>query len=230
MSNANQWTAPVFNMAGVSVFEDEFPYIPSGDYQVSISETSAWKKKGEQEVSSVIFRMRIAEEGPHKGKSTAKWIGLTVNVGNTRNWKHAYLSCGYKAEGLEANVQPAPEHFLGKTAYIHIESPPLAEGQKLKADDIEVNFLTPQTYAKRKAEAKLVNGNGATATQAFQPSSAAPGLPAAPSVATGTVTGPVTVAPQPPGSGGSLFGAPPAPPASAAAAPAPGAPPPPPMA
>lgn len=228
------WQAPSFNLAGIALFEDDFPYVPTGDYEVTLIETAPWKKKGTQEISSVIFRLRISEQGAENGKPVAKWVGMEVNEGNARGWKSAYVTFGYDPKALEGAITPHVSHFpAGKKGYIHMDSPPKAEGQKLKAEDFNVNFLSPETYRKRKAERALA-GNGATAAgpQGFSPTGQAPGIPAAPATTAAAAPGaPAPVAPQPAATAGaSLFGAPPAAPQQVPAAPAApaGAPPPPP--
>jgi hypothetical protein len=217
-------------MAGITLFEDDFPYILTGDYRVVLVETDEWGDKGKPP-TSIIFRLRIAEPGSEQGKSTATWCGLNPGEGTARQWKAALTSFGYKAEALETTMQPEASWFgVGKEAYIHIESPPLSEGKKITSKDVDVKFISPATYLKRKQEQKLA-GSGSPppgASPGFTPSSPPPGLPTPP-----VASAQPLAAPLPPGGpqpGASLFGQPPAPangPAPASAqTPAPSGPPP----
>lgn len=211
---AKTWQAQVMNFAGIALFEGGgIQWVPTGDYKVVITELDPHSKG-----TSVFVRAKIAD-GPQAEKTVVRNNGLTVNEGNARAWKQTFISAGWTEQSMETAFAPTPEAtapLIGRTAYVHVESPPQSEGQRLKMEDIDVSFIREATY-----KARSIGGTAAPAAPSgMTPSSPPPGLPPAPGAGT------VTAAPPPPGGGSALFGAPPN---GVSAAPvAHGAPPPPP--
>jgi hypothetical protein len=201
----NSWEGFTLNLAGITLFEDDFPVVAEGDYQVEITETDNWWKKGTDKAgppSSVIFRCKIVEECSEKGKPVAIWIGKGDNDGNRRNWKAAYASIGIALEKLETSINIHPSHFTGKKAFVSLRyNAPIAEGGKPKSDEVDTKFISPASYAERKSNR---GGVAVISTPGFKVGGAAPGLPG-----TGASAAPLA-APQPPGGSG-LFGAIPGP-------------------
>lgn len=189
-------------------------WVPTGAYKVQILDMDP-----KQDGSSVFIRCKILD-GPQAGKIVVRNIGLKVNEGNTRAWGLLYLSAGWPETALQQSFAPAGEGEgspLGRTAYVTVASPPQSEAKELKMEDINVNFIRPESYKKRLTEGTA--GGAAPAASGMAPSSPPPGLPPPPTSH--------TAAPPPPGGGPSLFGAPPnGAPAAGAASSAPPPPPP----
>lgn len=178
MAAKNTWTLPPMNMAGVSIFE-EFDTITSGYYAATIVDSEDWTPKSSAVASSIHFRFKITEPGSENGKVASTWLGKnTEKEGIVRQWKGLLVSCGASPAALEANVQVQPQHFTGRTCYLHIITPPIAEGQKHKAEDISVRPISKDVYEEHK------KANGAGASPAFA-TGAAPSLGFANGVAPG---------------------------------------------
>lgn len=151
----NSWggLVPVMNMAGVQIYEDGVQHVANGDYMVQITETEPWVKKNAaagSPPSSIVVRARILEDGSEKGKAIASWPGITPNEGGARSWKAILVSAGADPRALEQALQPLPEMFKDKVAYVHVESAPAAEAGK-DSDQSEVIWLRKETYLARKA-------------------------------------------------------------------------------
>lgn len=215
-------------MAGVVLFEDDFgDNPPSDDYIAEIYEMSDHTSKTGG-AGSVIVRARVIEGietgVTNKGKSLTTWLGKTGagKGGVERQWKQYMLSLGANPQSVEGTFAPDPT-IIGQLlaavnnpngrCYIQHRMPPIAEGGKVKAEDIDNTFLQPGTYQARKA-AKTGGSApsfGAGGAPAF---GAAPGTGAAPAMPSGAPS----VTPQPPGlpvapngaPGAAMFSVPPA--------------------
>lgn len=178
--NKNTWQMPPLNMAGVALF-DEYDIIPTGYYAFVVLDSEDHVSKDSPQgspPSSVMFRLKITDQGPEQGKVATAWIGKDPKEGNVRRWKALYVSVGYPIAQLEQMVQPHATHLINRQGYMHYVSPPVGEGQKLKADQIQINFVTQEQYVTRKREE-------AQAPRGFSPTAAAPSMPAAPPSAFG---------------------------------------------
>lgn len=174
MATKNAWNVQPMNLAGIALFEDEFAIIPSGDYEVQIVDSEAWPREGQQ--TSVLFNVKVSEAGEHQGKQQSIWLGIDASKeGNRRSWKALLVSCGADASKLEGTIQPTPEMFVGRKAYIHVELPPAAEGGAVDTKKINRNFISPAAYTRRKQE----RAQAPVQSQGFAATGAAPGLPGA---------------------------------------------------
>lgn len=194
MAMKNAWTMPAINLAGISLFE-EFDTILSGYYACVVLDSEDFTSKGDSgsngasafpgapgapaapaqtssQATSVLFRLKINEQGSEAGKVASAWIGREPKEGNLRRWKSLYASCGYPLPNLEQAVTPHPSHFAGKQCFIHYVAPPVAEGQKVQAKDIQVNFITQDQYVEHKRQEQQ-------APKGFGVASATPSMPGA---------------------------------------------------
>lgn len=212
MAMKNQWVMPPVPMAGITLFEEEFSFVPDGDYRCSLVDSEDWADPG-QAANTVMFNARIEEDGSAKGAMVSLWLGKDTNKeGNQRSWKALYTSVGAQPAALEGNIQPDPAHFFTagqplKTCYVRVRNKtPFVQGQKRDAKDTDRKFISPAAYAEAKKRPTPVP----MAASGFVPAGGAPGMPT--QAAAPTFSAPAAPfnaqTPQPPASPAPIMAAP----------------------
>lgn len=147
------WSLQV-NVAGVQPFEPgAFTRVPEGPYAVLITDSEMKAAKDPQGAPNLVFDVKIIEAGASQGVTAKLYVGTDLTKeGNKKHLRALLLGVGANAAALDGGaVAITAEMFIGKTAFIYVESREGKDGQGRDMLDNR-NFIAPAFYEKKKAE------------------------------------------------------------------------------
>ncbi len=149
MSNGKNWSIQLPALAAVQALDPSYTRLPEGPYRVKIVDSEEHK-----DGNSITFQCVVTEECPEKGAEVRINIGKDISKqGNLKSWSGVLRAIGATDQNLVQALQAGPSTFNGRDAFMFVKSPPAGEATQDGKNYDNRNFVTPEMYAKFKAQA-----------------------------------------------------------------------------